>query len=261
MNPRADIGPKPSPTPRPPNPKPSGPGRGHLPIGAELPDLDDLLDAADILGSRLIGLLNRGYDPATGPADGSVLHGYVGIRLRCAAADVRSALALLSQVRAEFPTSPARQDPVPARGASIATPGGPPKTTRMDPGERLSPGYAAVPAARESVGVPAPKQASNVPPPTAGQRADTPARTIGAPAAVVEARGTLTREPEAGVQLLNRSAVAELFGVDPQTVTIWAREGRLEYLRPAGGPRVYREPDVRALLAADGLVKTPSPLN
>lgn len=301
MIPTADVGPKPNPTPRPPNPKPSGPSRGHLPIEADLPDLGDLLDGAERLGTQLIGLLRRGYDPATGPSDdGSVVPGHVGVRLICAAADVRSALAMLQQIRAAFPAPstsgphlrdiPARhhQRPTPqavrprlqgvqpdptggresetrqgaeGRGGSPAgRPEEAPLTTSMGWGEGLQPGLAvAVSAARESDrGFPGPgPQANTNPPLAAGERADTPARTIVTPvAAMVEAPGSTAVVPGAGVQLLTPANVAELFGVDQRTVTRWAHAGRLNCVRIACGHRLYREADVRSLLAADRVVKT-----
>jgi excisionase family DNA binding protein len=49
--------------------------------------------------------------------------------------------------------------------------------------------------------------------------------------------------------LLTPAEVAQLFRVDPKTVTRWATTGRLRSLRTPGGHRRYRESDVRALLA------------
>jgi excisionase family DNA binding protein len=40
-----------------------------------------------------------------------------------------------------------------------------------------------------------------------------------------------------------------MFRVDPQTVTRWAKEGKLTSLRTLGGHRRHREAEVRALLA------------
>lgn len=55
-------------------------------------------------------------------------------------------------------------------------------------------------------------------------------------------------------RLLSRGRVAEMFGVDPKTVTRWAKAGRLRATRTPGvtglGHRRYRESDVRALLDA-----------
>lgn len=48
--------------------------------------------------------------------------------------------------------------------------------------------------------------------------------------------------------LLTPAEVAELFRVDPKTVTRWARMGKLQAIRTLGGHRRYREADVMALL-------------
>lgn len=48
--------------------------------------------------------------------------------------------------------------------------------------------------------------------------------------------------------LLTPSDVADLFRVDPKTVTRWANEGRLTSVRTLGGHRRYREAEVRRLL-------------
>lgn len=50
--------------------------------------------------------------------------------------------------------------------------------------------------------------------------------------------------------LLTPAEVAELFRVDPKTVTRWARTGKLQAIRTLGGHRRYREADVMALLRA-----------
>jgi excisionase family DNA binding protein len=47
--------------------------------------------------------------------------------------------------------------------------------------------------------------------------------------------------------LLTPGEVAELFGVNPRTVTRWAKTGRLSSLRTLGGHRRYRLSEVRAL--------------
>ena len=49
--------------------------------------------------------------------------------------------------------------------------------------------------------------------------------------------------------LLTPAEVAEFFRVDRKTVTRWATNGRLRFLRTPGGHRRFRESDVRALLA------------
>jgi excisionase family DNA binding protein len=49
--------------------------------------------------------------------------------------------------------------------------------------------------------------------------------------------------------LLTPAEVAELFRVDPKTVTRWARAGLLDAIRTLGGHRPYRRAEVIALLA------------
>jgi len=48
--------------------------------------------------------------------------------------------------------------------------------------------------------------------------------------------------------LLSPAEVAQLFRVDPKTVTRWANTGKLTSLRTLGGHRRYRESEVRNLL-------------
>lgn len=48
--------------------------------------------------------------------------------------------------------------------------------------------------------------------------------------------------------LLTRAEVAAMFGVDAQTVTRWARKGRLSTVRTPGGHRRFSEREVRELL-------------
>lgn len=49
--------------------------------------------------------------------------------------------------------------------------------------------------------------------------------------------------------LLTPAEVAELFRVDPKTVTRWAKAGLLDSIRTLGGHRRYRRAEVMALLA------------
>lgn len=56
------------------------------------------------------------------------------------------------------------------------------------------------------------------------------------------------RTPDAE-PLLTPAEVANLFRVDPKTVTRWAKAGKLTSIRTLGGHRRYREAEVRALLA------------
>jgi len=48
--------------------------------------------------------------------------------------------------------------------------------------------------------------------------------------------------------LMTPREVAALFRVDPKTVTRWAQDGRLPYVRTLGGHRRYYEQDVRRLI-------------
>jgi excisionase family DNA binding protein len=53
-------------------------------------------------------------------------------------------------------------------------------------------------------------------------------------------------------QLLTPGEVAQLFRVNPKTVTRWAKAGRLTSIRTPGGHRRYYEKEVRALLRSNG---------
>ena len=48
--------------------------------------------------------------------------------------------------------------------------------------------------------------------------------------------------------LLTPGEVAALFRVDPNTVTRWAKAGKLQAIRTLGGHRRFRESEVRAHL-------------
>ena len=52
-----------------------------------------------------------------------------------------------------------------------------------------------------------------------------------------------------GDRLLPPGEVARLFGVDPRTVSDWARAGKIGFRRTLGGQRRYLESDVLSLLA------------
>lgn len=56
------------------------------------------------------------------------------------------------------------------------------------------------------------------------------------------------RGPDEAGKLLTPSEVAELFRVDPKTVTRWAKTGKLSSIRTLGGHRRYWESEVRRLL-------------
>jgi excisionase family DNA binding protein len=49
-------------------------------------------------------------------------------------------------------------------------------------------------------------------------------------------------------KLLSPGEVADLFRVDPKTVTRWAKAGKLDSIRTLGGHRRFRESQVRLLL-------------
>lgn len=51
-----------------------------------------------------------------------------------------------------------------------------------------------------------------------------------------------------GDRLLKPPEVARLFGVDPKTVTRWAKAGRITSVRTPGGHHRFREVEVLALL-------------
>lgn len=53
-------------------------------------------------------------------------------------------------------------------------------------------------------------------------------------------------------RLLTPGEVAQLFRVDPKTVTRWAAAGRIGSIRTPGGHRRFRESEVRALLEDEG---------
>ncbi len=52
-------------------------------------------------------------------------------------------------------------------------------------------------------------------------------------------------------ELLTPAEVAQMFRVDPKTVTRWAKTGKLTSVRTLGGHRRYREAEVRAILNGD----------
>jgi excisionase family DNA binding protein len=63
-----------------------------------------------------------------------------------------------------------------------------------------------------------------------------------------------TTEPK----YLRTAQVAELLQVSPKTVSRWAQEGRLPYVRTLGGHRRYPDAEIRALLET---LSEPSPVN
>jgi excisionase family DNA binding protein len=59
----------------------------------------------------------------------------------------------------------------------------------------------------------------------------------------------MTAQPPDFESLLTPAQVAAMFRVDPKTVTLWARAGKLTSIRTLGGHRRYREADVQERLA------------
>jgi excisionase family DNA binding protein len=62
---------------------------------------------------------------------------------------------------------------------------------------------------------------------------------------------TTVENEHAHDRLLKPGEVAELAGVDPKTVTRWARTGTLPHTTTLGGHRRYRESVVRKALGLD----------
>ena len=56
----------------------------------------------------------------------------------------------------------------------------------------------------------------------------------------------MNRIPDAEILLTPRE-VADLFGVDPKTVTRWAKAGKLTSIRTLGGHRRFRKSEVDGL--------------
>jgi len=63
----------------------------------------------------------------------------------------------------------------------------------------------------------------------------------------------------AGDGLLTPSEVAEIFGVNPKTVSRWASLGRITAIRTLGGHRRYSEAEIQAFLADPQGVPLPRP--
>ena len=59
-----------------------------------------------------------------------------------------------------------------------------------------------------------------------------------------------TRATANRAEYLRTTQVAELLQVSPKTVSRWAQEGRLPYLRTLRGHRRYPDAEIRALLEA-----------
>lgn len=65
---------------------------------------------------------------------------------------------------------------------------------------------------------------------------------------------------ESGDSLLTPGEVANLFRVDPKTVTRWAAAGRIGSIRTPGGHRRFRESEVRSLLGGSDLGQSELPM-
>lgn len=63
----------------------------------------------------------------------------------------------------------------------------------------------------------------------------------------------LVKHVGVGEPLLTPSEVAEIFRVDPKTVTRWAKVGKLNCIYTVGGHRRYRSSEVRKLLDPDSV--------
>lgn len=53
--------------------------------------------------------------------------------------------------------------------------------------------------------------------------------------------------------LLTPAEVANLFRVDPKTVTRWAKAGKLTSIRTLGGHRRFKESEVKSLLISKSI--------
>jgi len=61
----------------------------------------------------------------------------------------------------------------------------------------------------------------------------------------------MAQQPPTSEALLTPAEVATMFRVDPKTVTRWAKNGKLSFIRTLGGQRRYKEAEVRTLLAGN----------
>ena len=57
-----------------------------------------------------------------------------------------------------------------------------------------------------------------------------------------------TNDDDAPERLLTPSEVAQMFRVNPKTVTRWARAGKLNAIRTLGGHRRFRASEIERLL-------------
>lgn len=56
-------------------------------------------------------------------------------------------------------------------------------------------------------------------------------------------------------KLLTTGKVAEMFAVDPKTVTRWARDGKLPYLSTPGGHRRFSERVILDYMAVNHVIR------
>jgi excisionase family DNA binding protein len=59
------------------------------------------------------------------------------------------------------------------------------------------------------------------------------------------------RRTVADPDLMTSGEVAELFRVDPKTVTRWAASGRINFILTPGGQRRFRRAEVEAMLRGE----------
>ena len=60
-------------------------------------------------------------------------------------------------------------------------------------------------------------------------------------------------------EYLRPAEAATLLHVSPQTISRWAKEGRIGYVLTLGGHRRFRESEVRALLRGEAPGSVPDP--
>ena len=61
--------------------------------------------------------------------------------------------------------------------------------------------------------------------------------------------GTMPEEPE---EFLRPAEAAEMLHVSPQTISRWAKEGRISCVVTLGGHRRFRASEIRALVEPEG---------
>lgn len=159
------------------------------------PKLGQVVRDAERIAVQLLAVLRRDYDPTSAPSEDHdpTGAGHVQILLKCATADVHSALKLITEIAdLDLPPVgsavpfPARQD----QSIAPARPDGPPSHPDPMPGESRSPGYdaASASAASGSGGAPHPSQATSSPGFPLGRPAAGP-RSAVAPVAADESPG------------------------------------------------------------------------